>query len=675
MSRVEDTGLSELWLQDLALKILYFRGYQTGFKMAEALCLPFAGLVDLLMEALKREKFVEVKTQVGFGEGSYQYGITGAGIARAREALERSQYAGAAPVPIGVYNDAIRRQSRGRPTVHARLMRQALADLVLSDKTFNRIGPAVNSGTSLFLYGPPGNGKTSIARAIGAMILQEDMYIPFAIDIDGQVVKMYDSVNHVLAPDEDVSAAGTGTLKAGVKRDPRWVKIKRPFIVVGGELTMAGLDLVFDDVNKFYEAPFQVKANGGVFLVDDFGRQQVRPRDLLNRWIVPLENRIDYLTLHTGRKIEVPFDVMVVFSTNLPPRDLVDEAFLRRLRHKIEVGDPTYEDFRAIFKRVTEGKGGSLLRPRPGVPAARVVHQAQSEAASIPPPRHVRSDPRHLTVPECGAVDEQGAPRPRRRGVFRRAVTSPTRSEWYRPGPLVIAHRGASKQAPENTLAAFRRAAELGADAIELDAKLSADGVVVVHHDLTLDRTTSGIGRLSAQTAASLARLDAGSKFAARFAGEPIPTLAAVFDAVGQRVLINVELTNYEHVGDRLPDAVVALVHEQALGARVLFSSFNPLALRRARRLAPEVPRALLLEASESGLRRGLFRMMTRFEFFHPEDRLVTPDVIEREHRNGRRVNVWTVNDAVRLRALADMGADGLITDAPDVARNILSHA
>jgi predicted ATPase with chaperone activity len=188
------------------------------------------------------------------------------------------------------------------------------------------------------------------------LILAEDMFIPFALDIDGQVVKLYDSVNHTLSPEEDVSAAGTGGLKTGAKRDPRWVKIRRPFIVVGGELTMAGLDLVFDDVNKFYEAPFQVKANGGVFLIDDFGRQQVRPRDLLNRWIVPLENRIDYLTLHTGRKVEVPFDVMVVFSTNLPPKDLVDEAFLRRLRHKIEVGDPTYEDYRDIFKRVAEAK-------------------------------------------------------------------------------------------------------------------------------------------------------------------------------------------------------------------------------------------------------------------------------------------------------------------------------
>jgi predicted ATPase with chaperone activity len=183
------------------------------------------------------------------------------------------------------------------------------------------------------------------------------MYIPYALYLDGQVVKLYDSVNHQRIPSADTTANGTGGLRAGGRRDPRWVKIRRPFILVGGELTLEGLDLVFDDTHKFYEAPFQVKANGGILLIDDFGRQQVRPRDLLNRWIVPLENRVDYLTLHTGRKVEIPFDVLVVFSTNLPPRDLVDEAFLRRLRHKIEIGDPSYEEYREIFKRVSQQKG------------------------------------------------------------------------------------------------------------------------------------------------------------------------------------------------------------------------------------------------------------------------------------------------------------------------------
>ncbi|HLF91060.1 MAG TPA: ATP-binding protein, partial [Anaerolineales bacterium] len=249
------------------------------------------------------------------------------------------------------------KQTRGRTIVNDRVLRQSLSQLVLSEPILEKVGPAVNSGTSIFMYGPPGNGKTSIARSIGNVVSRGTMYIPYAIYIEGQVVTLFDNVNHQLAPEEHTTQTGTGSLRMASKRDSRWVQIRRPFIVTGGELTLSGLDLVFDDVNKFYEAPFQVKANGGILLIDDFGRQLVRPRDLLNRWIVPLENRIDYLTLHTGRKIEVPFDVLVVFSTNLPPKDLVDEAFLRRLRHKIEISDPSYQDFREIFQRVSSTKG------------------------------------------------------------------------------------------------------------------------------------------------------------------------------------------------------------------------------------------------------------------------------------------------------------------------------
>ena len=236
VNNLEDTGLSPLWLQDLVLKVLYFRGYMTGFKIAEEIALPMAGVTDQLLTALKQEKLIEVKSsQGGLGEGAYSYGITGAGIQRAREALERSQYAGQAPVPFEVYNESIRRQKSGRLTVTTRTMRQILSQLVISETTFQRLGPALNSGTSIFLYGPPGNGKTSVARAFGNLILGQTMYIPFALYLDGQVIKVYDATSHRLVSESDGGGIpATGNLRTNARRDPRWVKIRRPFIVVGG---------------------------------------------------------------------------------------------------------------------------------------------------------------------------------------------------------------------------------------------------------------------------------------------------------------------------------------------------------------------------------------------------------------------------------------------------------
>jgi len=345
---VKETGLGLGFLTDLAIKIVYFEGNISGYELADRIKLPYHGVVDQVLEFLKREKLCEVKGSGGFAEAAYQYAITQKGRLIAREALDRSQYAGPAPVPLETYNEAIRHQPLVSVVANQRTMRQALSHMVISEDTFAQIGPAVNSGRSVFLFGHPGNGKTAIAESIGGMLLDNDMYIPYAMEVAGQIIRVFDGVNHL----EIEETSGNSR-----DHDPRWIHIRRPFITAGGEMTLETLDLVYDETNKYYEAPFQVKANGGMLLIDDFGRQQARPRDLLNRWIVPLEKRTDYLTLHTGRKIEIPFDVLIIFSTNLAPRDLVDEAFLRRIRHKIEIKDPTWDEYREIFRRVCESKG------------------------------------------------------------------------------------------------------------------------------------------------------------------------------------------------------------------------------------------------------------------------------------------------------------------------------
>jgi predicted ATPase with chaperone activity len=354
---IEETQLSVGFLADLVLKTLYFENYISGYDVAEAIKLPFNNITDRILEFLKRERFIEVKGSSGgaYAEAAYEYAITIKGSERAREIMERSQYAGPAPVTLISYKDAIRKQALRNLAVGPDQVRQALSHMILGDTTLNQIGPAVNSSRSIFLFGHPGNGKTSIAEAVGMLILQDDMYIPYAVEVNGQVIRVFDAVSHKLLPNElasQYSLPGNGP-----RSDRRWVRIRRPVIVTGGELTLESLDLSWDNTRKYYEAPLQMKANGGMFLIDDFGRQQIRPRDLLNRWIVPLEKRFDYLMLQTGNAIEIPFDMLIIFATNLEPRDLVDEAFLRRIRHKIDVQNPSFDEYRQIFRQVAQSKG------------------------------------------------------------------------------------------------------------------------------------------------------------------------------------------------------------------------------------------------------------------------------------------------------------------------------
>jgi predicted ATPase with chaperone activity len=236
-------------------------------------------------------------------------------------------------------------------------VRKAFAPYVINEQLLDQLGPAVNSGKSMFLYGPPGNGKTVIAETVGSL-MGEEIYIPYAICVDQQIINVYDPINHMAAPEcPPVVVAESGFSDICTEFDQRWLLCQRPVVLVGGELTLGMLDLDFNEVSKYYEAPVQVKANGGVFIIDDFGRQMVRPRELLNRWIVPLERRTDFLTLHTGKKFEVPFDELVIFSTNIEPKELVDEAFLRRIRYKIQITHPVREEYVEIFRRICENNG------------------------------------------------------------------------------------------------------------------------------------------------------------------------------------------------------------------------------------------------------------------------------------------------------------------------------
>jgi len=343
---IAETGLEPDLIEQLIVKGLY-GAEASGLAIADRLRLTF-GMLEPLMEHARQQRLIEVRGSAGSGAASYRYALTDLGRDRAVQYFEMNHYVGAAPVPLPAYVDEMRKLAARRGYVDRERLRKGFTHLIVADSMLEQLGPAVNAGKGIFLFGPPGNGKTVLAEGMGRS-LGSDMYVPHAISVDGHIITVYDPINHETLDAEAEQPAQTSVVKPAA-RDRRWVRIRRPIVVVGGELTLEMLDLTFNPIAKFYEAPLQLKANGGVFLIDDFGRQRMRPQDLLNRWIVPLESRVDYLTLHTGKKFQIPFDVLTAFATNLNPASLADEAFLRRIPYKVEVQDPTLEQFVRIFE-------------------------------------------------------------------------------------------------------------------------------------------------------------------------------------------------------------------------------------------------------------------------------------------------------------------------------------
>ena len=336
--RVERTGIRRGMLEDLALKVLYLHGEMTLIDLSNHLCLSL-GVVEEIFQYFRKERLCEVK---GMSGGTHRIAASMEGRQRAADLLSLNQYTGAAPVSLSDYVARIKHQSVQSTSIRPEQLEEALQKLVLGEDMLLRVGTAVVSGTSMFLYGPPGTGKTSIANRISS-VYKDYVWIPYAVEVDNQIITVFDPGVHRRRLESEIEDS-----------DRRWVLCHRPCVVTGGELTAEMLELQFNPVSRYYSAPLQMKANNGIFVIDDFGRQRMRPQELLNRWMTALDLRVEYLSLPGGRKFEIPFDTLVVFSTNIEPRQLGDDAFLRRIPNKIKVDFATPEQFMTIFRREAE---------------------------------------------------------------------------------------------------------------------------------------------------------------------------------------------------------------------------------------------------------------------------------------------------------------------------------
>jgi DNA-binding MarR family transcriptional regulator len=347
---LEEAGLATSVIQQLIVKMFYAQGEMLGRELSEKLGLKFS-LIEPIIDVLKHQRLLEAKKSLGMGNSTVLFSLTETGRNNARECLETNQYSGPAPVPLYQYTQVVRRQRRADGWLTPDALAQAYRRMVVTPRVLSQIGPAVSSGNSFLIYGQPGNGKTFLAEAL-MNVDDSCVYIPHALDCQGTIVQVYDPLYHQSVDDTEQPSV----FAAGPQHDRRWIKCRRPFIVTGGELTLEMLDLTYNATSKIYDAPYQLKANNGIYLIDDFGRQRCTPTEVLNRWIVPMERRVDYLKFNSGGKITVPFEAFLIFSTNLNPEQLGDEAFLRRIQYKMLLRSPDENEFTSIFQRFCEAR-------------------------------------------------------------------------------------------------------------------------------------------------------------------------------------------------------------------------------------------------------------------------------------------------------------------------------